>query len=680
VALADAQINKVTDTVNDKLVTVRQWANRAQTAAETAINSVGTFQVPTIDIAATAAPTLAAPVNPSLSTPPLPSVFSSPVSVGFSESGQVTLVEPNEIPEPVYGTPELPADRPSLTAPTAPLEYPTAEIPQLPAAPVLGSPQAPDLQRPDEPLFVSMALGAFELPEISAYEEVPPDAAETLASLEAELNKLNDLANVSTTAFKQTIETDVIATQIDAGLVDQYNAATKLAVTPGNKVGYLADLAENTRTFEIDKIDKEASRKVDELFSNWAARNFSIAPGMLMDSVLDVQETVAEKVREVNSQVSLEISQKRQALVEMHYKWFRTICDLAFELHMKLVRREVWKEKLRVELAMEQYNTTLSLFKAALGTNLTLVEAWEVQSRATLETGQAVPRELEGLLATTSEGQARLQMFSADSQLQEAKVDVYRSQTQLATAPLEVYKAKMGGLRSQSEVVLSNIQAYGAAVKAYAASVDAASAELDAFAAQAQAVTSGASVAETNTRAYGEYIQQSSRRYEAYRTFMSAQSDVLRANLSSFQAATQTNETFMRAQAAKVSAQAEITLARVSAFTNSIQAYGSYNRALSQYSAASLNHAMTAAENATRVQALAAQAQAETDRVNAGAISAKAQALAGLAQGAMSAMYVSASSQAAGSTSTGASYSYGVSSNWGGNADYSETRRQTLSA
>jgi hypothetical protein len=116
-------------------------------------------------------------------------------------------------------------------------------------------------------------------------------------------------------------------------------------------------------------------------------------------------------------------------------------------------------------------------------------------------------------------------------------------------------------------------------------------------------------------------------------------------------------------------------------------AYGQYanaqsvvNKTFAQLNEAKLSNSMAAAEHASRVNALNAQARAEQEKMNAGALAAKAQALAGLAQGAMSALHVSASASGNGSTSSSAGVSYGLSSNWGGGTSKSETYRQILSA
>jgi hypothetical protein len=96
--------------------------------------------------------------------------------------------------------------------------------------------------------------------------------------------------------------------------------------------------------------------------------------------------------------------------------------------------------------------------------------------------------------------------------------------------------------------------------------------------------------------------------------------------------------------------------------------------------AAAQQYAMVAAENVTRAQSLAAIAQAETDRINAGALAAQTQALAGLAQGSMSAMHVSAGAEGSGTMSASAGWEAGTSFQWGGSNTYAERHEESLTA
>lgn len=653
-ALADEQIELVSDTVNEKLVTVMGWAAAARNVAEEVISRVGTFEIPGITLDFPGAPLLDLPVDPRLSTVPDATVSNDPVSVSFTETAQVDFVAPPTIPDPVYGTPVQPGALPSETIPQPPLNYPQASLPILPGQPTFAVPTPPVLVPPSKPALVNVDVPDFEFPEIAAFNGTIPE----YSPINLEVNPQVVLAEYDPSALKARIE-----------------ALSQNAMPP-----QYVELCRRMTEELANTVDKDVLVKTEESFANYASKNFSIAPGMLIDEVNDLQSGGAVKIREGKQKINQEIFQ-------ITFENFKTAVaqGIALEkhlidLHLEHARQTLEAEKIRVRAAVELFNAAVALHNSQQNARTMLAAAYKAELAAKIRVIESYKPLVDGAVAEIAENEDRLQMFSADVQIERSKADIYKSQISALTADIEAYKATLTGIKAQADVISSNINAYKDAVRAYAAGVDATTEELSAYTAQVQAASSGAAVYETNARAYAEYVQEAARRSGAYRAYASAQGDVLRANISAFQAASSANESFVRAQAAKFSAQAELAATRSSSYSAAIGAYSSYNKAISEHSTAMLTYAMVSAENAVRADSLAATARAETDRINAGAQAAKAQAIAGLAQGAMSAMYVSASAQGSGSTATSADFSYGVDTRWGGNTDKTDIKRQSLSA
>lgn len=653
-SLADEQIDTVTSTVNSRLSTVRGWAASAQSAAEEAINAVGTFDVPNIDLVSPPVPNLTEPVEPKLTSIPNPGVSNSPTAVGFSETGQVSFTAPPELPQPEYGTPVQPGALPVVDIPSPPIEYPQAPIPALPAEPTLAQPLVPTLDEPVKPALLGIAIPDFNFPTIPSFNGVVPE----YRLPDVSINPQVQLATYDPAALKERIK----ALSMDT-MPAQYEEICRVMTDE-----------------LVNSVDLETAKVVEAAFTKWAALNFSIAPGMLIDEVNEIRAASGRKIRDGKQKLNQEFFKVTFENFKAAVSQGMALEKHLIDLHLEHARQSVEVEKIRVKAAVALFDAAVSMHNAQQNARGAHAAAYKAELSAKLNLLSANKIAVDAAVAEIAENDAKMQMFGADVKLQQSRADVFKTEVQALTADIELYKSTLGGIKAQSEVAAANIGAYREAVKAYASGVDATSAELTAYVSQVQAAGSSANVYESNARAYASYVQEASRRAGAYTAYTSAQTDVLRANLQTYSNAAAANEGFVRAQAARFSAQAEIASAQASAYSTSLRAYTSYNKATAQYNAAVQQYSLAAAENAARAQALSATAQAETDKINAGALAAKAQALAGLAQGAMSAMYVSASAQGSGNTNSGATFSYGVNSTWGGATTKSESARQVLSA
>lgn len=673
-ALADEQISKVTTIVNSKLGTVRGWAAQAQAAAATAIDAVGLLEPPNVEIQFPVAPVIGEPVEPSALAFPNATIANEPASAAFSGNAPpLTFEKPADIPSPVYGSPVAVPDRPNAAPPAPPTQYPTvAANTDVPDLPDLAVPATPTLDIPDPPDLISIDIPELtELADIEPFSEAPPEYSGEQSKMEGLIAKVEQLLVDSR---------DKLTAASESFAALQANKGASLTT------GFLqlnADRAKRMRQQEDEAaaiVDREVLAKTKEARAIWASRNFSLVPGMLVDQVNELEIEGGRKIREASSKIN-------QTFIKMAKEEFDKVMSIyialeqnLLEYNLEVARRFLEEEKIRVRAQIELFNSVLELHKAKQSTVNAHIEAFRAQKQFSLERIGTYKTAVDGAVAKTAENEARIRIYGTQVQSLKTQTELYKSSTKAVLAPIEAYKAQLIGIKANADTAVANVQSYREAIKGYAAAVDAATAEVGAYAAQVQANSSVTGIEETNIRAYSEYIQQAVRSSSVYKTFAAEQSELLSAYLQTFREAAATNESFVRAQSAKVTAETQLTSAKVSAYEAYMRNFSSYNKALAEKTAAMMSHSMTSAENAARAQALINQAQSETDKVTAGALAAKAQALAGLAQGAMSALHVSASAQGTGSTAS--SYGYGISttSNWGGTTSRSETKSQSLGA
>lgn len=651
--LADQQIQQVTNIVRDKLGAVSTWASQARQAALQAIVGIGTFETPVVTTTLPDAPTLMTPEDPAAGSPPDATVTVNPIAVEYAETDQVEFNEPDTLPDPVYGTAQKLRARPSYTPPTPPTNYVTVDVPTIPGRPDLYDPSAPTLTGPAPVTLIEIKVPTFDFPTIEPFSLDIPQYDAPVAPPPPGLQ----LAEYDPAALQARVKS----------LLTGYTPDMELLRTT------LADIM-------VAEADREATKAINTAFDAAAAQNWALPPGMLVEAVDTIHTENGRKIRAGMSKINNDLAKTALENYRVGVAEALALEKHLIDLHLEHARQLLETERFRVKSQVELFNATVALFNAQQGARAQHMAAYKAELQTTLAMAGAYPTMVEGALAEIAENDQRVQMYGADAKLVAGQTEVYKNTAQKITAEIETYRAEIGGIKTQSDTILANIESYRSAVAAYAAGVEATALNIQAFATETQSKTSEVSVLETNAKAYAAYIQESAKRAQVYRAFAAAQGDVLRANLQTFQTAAETNQSFVRAHAAKVAAEAEIAQARSSAYSTGVRATTSYNHALVQNNSAQQQYALTAAENAARAAALAATAQAETDRVNAGAIAAKAQAVAGLAQGSMSALHVSAAAEGSGSISSSASFQSGVDSTWGGNTTYAESKIERLSA
>lgn len=689
--LADEQISKVSEIVYDKLATVTQWATDAKLAAQSAIDSIGLLDIPNIEIQFPSAPNLKDPVLPELTSVPDYVISNNAQSVTFTPTAQIKLVEPAEVPLPVYGTPVDIPERPDSAAQLPPIDYPTLANAEAPIAPALSLPVMPTIKLPEAPALLSIKMAAVPDLNIAEFKgtmpqpNVPTGTSWPLvqlieASVERCLSHLSE-SNIYREALKGSLSqsydgmnelffSTAKITRPDKALIAP-DALVRMNKMPDAKRKYYSAMAAS---------DMALMKKRAELTSAWAGRNFSIPPGMLIGDVNDLELEAANNLMEKAVEINAE---RTKLMLEEYFKIWEMFAELEgnfVALYMEQLRQTVETERTRVRSQIELFNAALSLYNSKMEGTRAHIDAYNAELEAQLNYSGAYGVAVEGAVAAMSESTAKVGIYSAQVRAGKIQADMKSTEVQALTAPLEVYKAQLMGVKANADTAVANIETYREAVRAYAAAVESVSAEVEAYAAQVTAAGSGAGVMETNAKAYAAYAEAAARNNTVFKTYVTEQGEVLSANLQTFRDAGNTNESFLRAQAARIAGQAEVTGARVSAFDNYARSFSSYNRSLSDKTSAAMNHSMTSAENAARAQALLNQATAESDKIKAGALAGKASALSGLAQGAMSALHVSASAQGSGSTGSSYGYSRNWTSTWGGTTRKSESKVQRLSA
>lgn len=660
--LSLAHVNSVNDIIANHLPEIKRWGTEANAAAGTAIDGIGIMTPIQIQVAFPTELSLTAPEAPDSSSIPDASISVNPVGVTFTPTGNIALTTSRSIPTPYYGTAVPVPGRPSPSMAAAPTDYPTAATLQIPDAPPLTIEGAPILTLPEEPSYLPIAPPPLVLPNIVPFgKEVPDPDKSGLASFLAKAEALIAKAEQRFNIVKARTEAGYaeISSYYENTIFQNYSERLELH---RKRLMDLAGVA----------IDRKSAEEMDKVFSLWAARNFSTVPGMAVGQTNSLEEEVGRQIREVSSEVNKTIAKLVADDFAGDVEFYLGLEQCFIELHLFYLQQLVVEEKIRVQAQMGLYNAMLDLYNAKSSAINADIDAYNTYVQGKLESISAYSVAVEGAAAVASTNEAKVTVYGAQAKLVKAQSDVFGSEIKASLAPIEAFKAKVTGVKANADIIVANIEAFRDAVMAYSASVEAATSEIDAYSAQIQAANSGIGVSEANAQAYAAHVQEAVKRNTVYKTFSAEQAELLMANLQTFKEAANVNEGYLRAHSARVSAEADILSTRASAFDKQVRSFATYNRALADHNAATMSYSMSSAENVARSQALTNQANSEAARVNAGALAAKASALSGLAQGAMSALHVSASAQGSGSINSTFGTGLSHSIEWGGSTTESE--------
>lgn len=662
--LAGPQINSVAGIVSSRLTTIDGWAKAATDAANLAISGIGQASNSNILINFPAQPISLSPTSPNTGVSPDKTITNNPTATSFFGTDTLDIVTPAVIPTPKFQTPSFAPSRPNTSLPTPPTAYPTVYAPTKPSAPAFQAPAAPSIAAPNVPTLLQINAPAVEAVNIQPFSVAAPMTEEAIAKMTDGASKAEALIS-SIVARADTVASSLPSSAIALKASLLAFATDGVAARSAVRSAAVAD--------QIADIDRETQQKTDQLVELFAAKNFSIAPGMLVGAVNEAEAEGGRKIRlaasKVNQRYLQEAAEEYSALAGLFSEIQQTLATVATET----LKSRVAAERLRAQSQMELFNATLAVFQSQQNIVNYKVSAYRAQLDATNKQSSTYKTAVDGAIAEIAENDAKLAIFTAQQQVLKAEAAVFDSQIQASSVDLDVYKASLLGYKAESDIVASNISAYRSAVQTYVSAVEAATSEVEAYAAQIQTNVASLEVDSTNVQAYSKYISEAAASVDVAKAFNSEQAEIIQANIRAFRDVAQSNEAFVRASAAAVSAQAEVNRARAAAHDVAINSYNTYNSAQAEYAAATTSFSLTSQENVARAIALANQLKAETDKIESGGLAAKAQSLSAVAQGVMSALHVSASAQASGSTSSNFEMSQGYQTNWGGSKSKSES-------
>lgn len=506
----------------------------------------------------------------------------------------------------------------AIVMPPRPAPVDTSGKPERPPTDTVTIPPEPTILMPDMGTLVEITVPEFTFPTLPLFDGTAPEFDEPRPATNlvwAEPTYQSELLDETTARVRAWL-------QGGTGLPPAIQQA----------------LFDAARSREM----QTALESTQSAFDTWAARGFTMPPGMLVEQVNVAQE----KSRLAQNVLEREILVKSQ---EWEIENLRIAVERGIALETVLInqfsnsaQRIFEAAKYRVEADISVFNAMVSLFNARSTAYQTEATVWKYRVEAEMMKLDVFKAEIEA--------------EKAKGQLNEQTVRVYEARIKAVQSFIEIYKARMDGAKVQSDVVRSQIEAYRADVEAYGSQLDAEKKRFEAYEAEVRGETAKATSLEAEARAYAATVSAQAEKANLKVKYVEARVSALRAGIEKFTAELEAEKATSRASLEAIQARTSAYIADTGRYTAEIAATGEERKTELSVAELRLRNNLEFFSTSYKEYDARLGRIIEQARIVADSMRAAGQFAAALAQGAMGAIHVQASMSGNGSAASNSTY------------------------
>lgn len=365
--------------------------------------------------------------------------------------------------------------------PTTP-EIPDISLEDAPAMGALAAPVRPTIDTkialPTKPVFDDVRMGAlhtitvpsFTFPQLPTFDHKPPSTDH--------LTVPDVFINWSEPQYQSEVLPDLLE------WVKRYMAG-------GTGLPAPVEDALFGRARERDSA--EAQRALQEATDTWAARGFTMPPGMLARQAAVVREQSRLKAAELNRDILVEASKWEIENIRFAVQQGIALEQLLENLHENLAKRLFEVAKFQAEAQISVFNAQVGLFNAQNAAFQTLATVYKAKLDGELAKVQAWKTQIEGLQLV--------------GQLNTQTVEVFKARVGALATQAELYATQMKAAQVQADMVKTQIEGWRTDVQAFAEQVSVEKLKVDAYEAQMRGEQARASVYDARARTYASTVQ-----------------------------------------------------------------------------------------------------------------------------------------------------------------------------
>ena len=446
---------------------------------------------------------------------------------------------------------EAPID-PGLVAPT--LNYgprpdtPLVAIPVAPPDPAqLTIPGEPDYVLPDAPTLESLHLPDapdFEIPEFTG---ALPTFQEP---------QLSDDWSFHPGEYVGTLKDELVAA-----------ITPMLQAKPALPEHIEAAIFQKGRS----RIEIETDRAVEQAYSEFGARGFSVPNGLLNASVMELRQKGQDQIADFNRDAV--IKQYEETLQNLRFAVTNgaALEGTLIQMFIEGQRFELQAAQFQRDSAVAVLNARISVFNARLQGYQTDAQVFEARIRATLSRVEVYRAQIEGERARGEINAQRVQLYEGMLRGVQVLADFYRARVQAVQLQADVQRSVIDRYKAQVDAYDSRWRAFATEMQGYTAGVDAEGKRADVYRtlvdAQFRRVDAWAQKGNLQLGAERLNIEQARQRLQAWR----AQVDRYSADLGAERQRLTAVSSFADAQARLYTADASVESAASAATDRSYE-------------------------------------------------------------------------------------------------------------
>lgn len=398
--------------------------------------------------------------------------------------------------------------------------------------------------------------------------------------------------------------------------------------------------------------DITARKAVQEAFSTFASKGFTMPPGMLVEQVNAVQEQnqlaanslsrdIYAKVADIHVENMRQAVQQGVAAENVLVNIFNNAQTRAFEM-----------ARFTVESQLSLYNAQVGLFNSYMTAYQTKANVFKIRLDAQLAELDVYRIQLEG------------QKIVSEINMQ--KVQTFLAKTQALTSQVEVYKAEMQGAQVKASVVQAQIDAYRADVSAYAEKIGAEKVRFDAYKSQVDGEVAKVGIIDANARVFASLAGVEQSRADIRIKTGQLQIEQSQAVTQRFAAEIEQSRALITAKMARIDAQARLLTIGIQNMSAQSDANRAKAEAEIRIAEQQLQSNLAGVQSQLKLYEVGINRTVEEARLKVAAMQAAGTMAATLAGGAMAAQHVQASISSNSSESNSKSFSSAesASENW----------------
>ena len=333
---------------------------------------------------------------------------------------------------------------------------------ELPAAPVIAMPEMEVLEQ--------ISVPEFTFPELPDFDGMPPSADALVVP--------NVFINWAEPSYQSE-------------LLPELQAQVRTMMAGGT--GLPAPVEDALFARARERESAETQRAVQEAVDTWAARGFTMPPGMLAKQAAVIREQGRMKASELNREILTQAAQWQIENIRFAVQQGLALEQLTANIFENAAKRMFEVARFQAEAQINVFNAQIGLFNAQNSAFQTLAQVYRTR--------------LDGALAKLTAYKTAIDGQVALGQINQQRVEVFKAKLSAVQSSVEVFTSTMRGAQVRADVIKNQFDAYRADVQAYAEQISAEKVKFDAYEAQVKGEVAKAGMLDAQARAYASTIQ-----------------------------------------------------------------------------------------------------------------------------------------------------------------------------